>query len=332
MNEVMFISLLFLALFILSSVPIIKLKHDHDYSDYSDTLSKKCKSKKTPYDVRENETYLYMMCRSLYDTNFQQDIVAQSREFPYHMNLYMIYRDYSMPCLIIMFLGFIFYFILFVAYYGEYYTYLSFLFVLFLILASYIIIYSLVLKKITEIYNDSKITEYYNYMVFINTMIQHLKEKNNVEYLNLMNTITSNYELSDYIHNNNYVKHIVFNKNTLKTIHEKFEKLYVNTDGTTTDKYAYNDKNIIELDKLASKIQEYYKFHTKLHYETLKHRISIVCSYIIYYFFIFCIFITYIVKILNISYDIDIQYLYLITITGFVLSMMIYYAIQYLHT
>jgi hypothetical protein len=305
MEAVIIITLIFFALFIISAIPIIQLKYNHDVSDYTEKMSYQChktKKKKEKVDLPEYHKYLYMICDTLYDTKFDNKIVPLSNDLPLHMKVYKKYSEYSYAFFLASWIGFICYFVLFFLNYSREYIKLSLIFVLFFILVGITIVFSLILKKITEIYNDTKITEYYNFMTEIKNALLNYSKSNPAQYDVLSkNILFENNSIHDL--QSNYIGDIIFKKQTILHLFKHLK---------------------IPIDK-------YYKFHNELHMNSLKYKIDVVVSYLFAYFIMLILFIFFIVKILKEHYYVDINIMFIIIIISYILTLILYYVIRYLH-
>lgn len=335
MNAVLGITCFYYALFILSAVPLINLKYNHDVASYTESMTYYChkteKHKNKIVELPEYHKYLYIICNTLYDTDFDKPIVRESDKMPVHMRIYKEYFDYSIAFFILSWLGFLLYFIIFFLNYSQEYIRLSSIFILFFIVTGITIVYSLILKKITEIYNDTKITEYYNYMTNLKRKLNDYRNNNIKAYKTLSENIL--YE-NDKIQTTN-LSNIIFNSTTLLHLYNKLKSL---PEPTNSDKNQTCEKINLFFDQSEKQdprceiiIKDYYKFHNKDHIKTLKYKIDVVCSYLIAYFIMLVIFVFFIVKILKEHYDVNVNILFMVIIVAYILALILYYVIRYLH-
>jgi hypothetical protein len=307
MNAVIIITVIFFALFIISAIPIIQLKYNHDVANYTEKMSYQChktEKKKQKVDLPEYHKYLYMISETLYDTKFDNKITPLSNSFepPLHMKIYKQYSEFSYAFFLASWIGFICYFIIFFINYSREYIKLSLIFVLFLIVVGITIVFSLILKKITEIYNDTKITEYYDFMTDIKTALRDYRNKSPEQYKILSeNILFENNSVHDL--DTNYMKNIIFNNQTIHHL----------------DKHLKIPKN------------RYYRFHNDKHTNLLKYKIDVVVSHLFAYFIMLIIFIFFIVKILKEYYYVNINILFMVIIISYILALILYYVIRYLH-
>lgn len=169
MHQLLIISIITLILLIFSAIPIIKLKYHHDMSFYIETFSKKCINDFSK--IPEKNTYLFNICSSvLYDEKFADESFNNNK---YNINSFKLYKEYvqyGTVSFAIFWIFFLSYLYLFIIYFNEKYLTYSLIFYLFLCILSYTVLYSLILKKITEIYKiyDTDIYKYYNTIYSIN--------------------------------------------------------------------------------------------------------------------------------------------------------------------
>lgn len=142
-------------------IPLVKLKYYNDLYEYDDIFSNKC-YKDLNYDTKEkilkNNTYINQI-KDFLCKNSNEKIIKHND--PNKMPLYKEYLNYATGPFVIICILFIIYCILFYIYYNKKYIEIQLLYLLFVYCAAFIIIYALLLKKITEIYNDTYIIEIY---------------------------------------------------------------------------------------------------------------------------------------------------------------------------
>ena len=109
-----------------------------------------------------------------------------------------------------------------------------------------------------------------------------------------------------------YVSNIVFNNENILQLYNHL-------------KISNNDNELKEL------LQEYNKYHNKDHISKIKYKIDVVISYLFMYFLMLVLFVFFIVKILKEQYYININLLFMTIITGYILALLLYYVIRYLH-
>jgi hypothetical protein len=189
--ELILISLLILILSIISFLPLIYLNYAKDLNNNINNYNNICDSKKNIYESNINikNTYMWNLCNHLFDFNVIQknfknytdenkptdkhnDIININRDLSIvngEFNIMKVYNDYlhsSLPLFIVMWIFFILH-IINISYniknkdsILKYNYFLHSSSYLFLHVAVITIIFSLILKKITEIYADTKAYEY----------------------------------------------------------------------------------------------------------------------------------------------------------------------------
>ena len=198
--ELILISLLILILSIISFLPLIYLNYAKDLNNNI------CDSKKNVYesDINIKNTYMWNMCNHLFDFNVIQknfknnttakkptdkyeDIININRDLSIvngEFNIMKVYNDYlhsGLPLFIVMWIFFILH-IISISYNiksdGGIFKYEYFLhssIYIFLHVAVITIIFSLILKKITEIYADTKAYEYIMLLKELDILIKEQK-------------------------------------------------------------------------------------------------------------------------------------------------------------
>ena len=204
--ELILISLLILILSIISFLPLIYLNYAKDLNNNINNYNNICDSKKNVYesDINIKNTYMWNMCNHLFDFNLIQknfknnttakkptdkyeDIININRDLSIvngEFNIMKVYNDYlhsGLPLFIVMWIFFILH-IISISYNiksdGGIFKYEYFLhssIYIFLHVAVITIIFSLILKKITEIYADTKAYEYIMLLKELDILIKEQK-------------------------------------------------------------------------------------------------------------------------------------------------------------
>ena len=204
--ELILISLLILILSIISFLPLIYLNYAMDLNNNINNYNNICDSKKNVYesDINIKNTYMWNMCNHLFDFNVIQknfknnttakkptdkyeDIININRDLSIvngEFNIMKVYNDYlhsGLPLFIVMWIFFILH-IISISYNiksdGGIFKYEYFLhssIYIFLHVAVITIIFSLILKKITEIYADTKAYEYIMLLKELDILIKEQK-------------------------------------------------------------------------------------------------------------------------------------------------------------
>jgi hypothetical protein len=195
------------------------------------------------------------------------------------MLLYRKYLNHSMMTFFLANWTFLFIYIyLFIQYYDNDYISISLMISIFLFTIAFTITFALILKKITEIYNDTILNDYINLMKKINTV---LKEKT-IYTITSGNNEVNHEELTKIAENirhntdddNRYFKELAFGTNTLNSLINKYKIKEGVVEITQTD------------------VNKYESFHNKKNIETIKNKVSIVTSYL-YAYAVFILIIVY---------------------------------------
>jgi len=292
--ELILISLLILILSIISFLPLIYLNYAKDLNNNINNYNNICDSKKNVYesDINIKNTYMWNMCNHLFDFNVIQknfknytatkndesedkdkDIININRDLSIvngEFNIMKVYNDYlhsSLPLFIVMWIFFISHIVYNIR--GkdnnlkyEYFFHSSVY--IFLHVAVITIIFSLILKKITEIYADTKAYEYIMLLKELDILIK--EQKTEPSFNNQFMTIIKNYSGDDI----SSVADIIFTKDLIdelaylhKNIIKKGEYLHNNNDYKITLKNIdnfryYNNKKTI--DKCNEEIEDVSRF------------------------------------------------------------------------
>ena len=191
---------------IISFLPLIYLNYAKDLNNNINNYNNICDSKKNVYesDINIKNTYMWNMCNHLFDFNVIQknfknnttakkptdkyeDIININRDLSIvngEFNIMKVYNDYlhsGLPLFIVMWIFFILH-IISISYNiksdGGIFKYEYFLhssIYIFLHVAVITIIFSLILKKITEIYADTKAYEYIMLLKELDILIKEQK-------------------------------------------------------------------------------------------------------------------------------------------------------------
>ena len=204
--ELILISLLILILSIISFLPLIYLNYAKDLNNNINNYNNICDSKKNIYesDINIKNTYMWNLCNHLFDFNVIQknfknytadkkptdkynDIININRDLSIvngEFNIMKVYNDYlhsGLPLFIVMWIFFILHMIntsYNIKSKGDIFKYEYFLhssIYIFLHVAVITIIFSLILKKITEIYADTKAYEYIMLLKELDILIKENK-------------------------------------------------------------------------------------------------------------------------------------------------------------
>lgn len=242
--ELILISLLILILSIISFLPLIYLNYAKDLNININNYNNICDSKKNIYDsgINIKNTYMWNMCNHLFDFNVIQknfktkditkadtdkyeDIININRDLSIvngEFNIMKVYNDYlhsSMPLFIVIWIFFILH-IINISYNIKnkennkdnnlkYDYFLHSSIYIFLHVAVITIIFSLILKKITEIYADTKAYEYIMLLKELDILIK--EQKTEPQFNNDFMTIIKKYSADDI----SSVTDIIFTKDLI---------------------------------------------------------------------------------------------------------------------
>jgi hypothetical protein len=204
--ELILISLLILILSIISFLPLIYLNYAKDLNNNINNYNNICDSKKNIYesDINIKNTYMWNMCNYLFDFNVIQknfkkhtettkatdnheDFVNINRNLSIvngEFNIMKVYNEYlhsSLPLFILVWVFFLLH-LLNIYYniknrdntskYGYFLNSSSYIFLHAIVIT---ILFSLILKKITEIYADTKVYEYIMLLKELDILIKENK-------------------------------------------------------------------------------------------------------------------------------------------------------------
>lgn len=238
--ELILISLLILILSIISFLPLIYLNYAKDLNININNYNNICDSKKNIYDsgINIKNTYMWNMCNHLFDFNVIQknfktkditkadtdkyeDIININRDLSIvngEFNIMKVYNDYlhsSLPLFIVIWIFFILH-IINISYNIKnkennlkYDYFLHSSIYIFLHVAVITIIFSLILKKITEIYADTKAYEYIMLLKELDILIK--EQKTEPQFNNDFMTIIKKYSADDI----SSVTDIIFTKDLI---------------------------------------------------------------------------------------------------------------------
>ena len=201
--ELILISLLILILSIISFLPLIYLNYAKDLNNNINNYNNICDSKKNIYesDINIKNTYMWNLCNHLFDFNVIQknfknytadkkptdkynDIININRNLSIvngEFNIMKVYNDYlhsGLPLFIVMWIFFISHIVYNIKNRGnnlkyEYFFHSSAYIFLHVIVIT--IFFSLILKKITEIYADTKAYDYIMLLKELDILIKENK-------------------------------------------------------------------------------------------------------------------------------------------------------------
>lgn len=265
--EAIIVVLLVLLFAILSLLPIVELRYNLNLNETIHDMNKYCSYNKNEngfYDLKIKNTFMWNMSNYLFDferitNNFKKDgkygtfgddfkdIKNLNRDASIVdgkfniMEVYNKYLHYGIPLLLLLWIYFTTH-IIYIKFYSdtfekyEYSVYSTAY--LFIYLALYTIFYSIILKKITEIYAD---TNCYKYIMLMKELDIIIKEQNPAN-IDILKKLKAN--------NNNVtsIGEVTFNRKLLNDLIDKHKTL--NNENKTivnAEKYIFTLENIIDL-------------------------------------------------------------------------------------
>lgn len=304
--ELILISLLILILSIISFLPLIYLNYAKDLNININNYNNICDSKKNIYDsgINIKNTYMWNMCNHLFDFNVIQknfktkditkadtdkyeDIININRDLSIvngEFNIMKVYNDYlhsSLPLFIVIWIFFILH-IINISYNIKnkennkdnnlkYDYFLHSSIYIFLHVAVITIIFSLILKKITEIYADTKAYEYIMLLKELDILIK--EQKTEPQFNNDFMTIIKKYSADDI----SSVTDIIFTKDLIDELYNLHKNVIVNNE------YIHN-KNDYRI--TLENINNFKYYNNKKTIEKCNEEIEDVTRFTIAYFII----------------------------------------------
>lgn len=336
-----FVMVFFVAMLIISALPLIRLKYHNDIAESAENMTQHCyKNLDTDY-IPEKHKYIYYMCTQLYGEEFNDpetlDLSSTSKqdelrgkEFG-HMPLYKEYLSYSIGAFLFAWFFVIGYGILFSESFSKPYISFSLLGIIIFLVLLFTIIFSIILKKITEIYNDTKLFRYYKLMSMLNKYIKDYKNKAGIsedDFNTLIATITYNNKDVHYNEgdDNNYAKNLVLNDETIGYLLDKFkctEPCVIGKDFACINAPDQKTRCI-----LKEYLDWHSYLHSKKHIDEVKYRVNTVISFLIAYA-VFAFFLIYFLfKIFNELLAVNLVYTYACIIIAYLLAIMLYFIIM----
>lgn len=332
--ELLILLMIIIILITISLVTLVELKYHLDLNDTIQNMNKYCLYNENILDIHSVElkrTFMWNISNYLFDfnqieqnfkkvgeldkykdkykdiDNLNRDLSIVDGKFNI-MKVYNTYLHYSLPLFIFIWIYFIIHLVYIKYFAGSDYNKYVYIFnstiFLFIYVAIYTIFFSIILKKITEIYADTKC---YEYIMILKELDIIIKEENpeNTEIIKIMKSDDSNVKgiedivLTDEIINrlteiknkNNENGTYIANSNNYKITLENIDKIYL-----------YNSKKI--LDRIFDEINDVTKFMYA--YIILLIAPIIILSQVlkesyIYYIFGFIIIFSFSVTVYNIN-------------------------------
>jgi hypothetical protein len=315
--ELIAIIIIFILLTTLSFVQVMELKYNLDLNNNIIKLNEYCSYNKNEVNINNIEikkTFLWNISTYLFDfeqikQNFKnidnenttyldkyKDYKNLNRESTIVdgneniMKIYNKYLYYTLPLFLFTWICFLFH-IIFVNNINtpdteeeyKYYIFYS-IFYMFMFVVYITILFSLILKKITEIYADTYCYEYIMLMKEIDIIIKENREENS-ELLNIL--------MSNNIKKLNSVSDIILTKNIIDELINYNKKI------TNTNQYIVNDKNYIFT---LENVKLLYKYNSPLSINKINDEIKDITQYIYAYILIYLLFTIILSKVLKENY------------------------------
>jgi len=335
--EAIIVVLLVLLFAILSLLPIVELRYNLNLNETIHDMNKYCSYNKNEngfYDLKIKNTFMWNMSNYLFDferiiNNFKKDgaygtfgdyfkdIKNLNREASIVdgkfniMEVYNKYLHYGIPLLLLLWIYFTTH-IIYIKFYSdtfkkyEYSIYSTYY--LFIYLALYTIFYSIILKKITEIYAN---TNCYKYIMLMKELDIIIKEQNpaNIDILKI---------LQAYNNNVTSIGEVTFNRKLLNDLIDKHKTL--NNENKTianAEKYIFTLENIIDL----------YDYNNAESLDKIHDEIIDVVRFI----YVYLIFIIAPLVLLTLILRDDYMYYMIIFIVIYIIGIIIYNALDMLN-
>jgi len=315
--ELIAIIIIFILLTTLSFVQVMELKYNLDLNNNIIKLNEYCSYNKNEVNINNIEikkTFLWNISTYLFDfeqikQNFKnidnenttyldkyKDYKNLNRESTIVdgneniMKIYNKYLYYTLPLFLFTWICFLFH-IIFVNNINtpdteeeyKYYIFYS-IFYMFMFVVYITILFSLILKKITEIYADTYCYEYIMLMKEIDIIIKENREENS-ELLNIL--------MSNNIKKLNSVSDIILTKNIIDELINYNKKI------TNTNQYIVNDKNYIFT---LENVKLLYKYNSPQSINKINDEIKDITQYIYAYILIYLLFTIILSKVLKENY------------------------------
>jgi hypothetical protein len=319
MYQIQIVLIIFILILFASAYPILDLKYHNDLYAYTDKFNTQCYKEK--HD-KEKNTYLWKISNYLHDFNNEllsvKDDIKDKDRFLFDSLKYMkIYHSYLNSSV-----GQLIFFVLFVIIYGfvvfrskyayqEWFHLSLFLFMM-AFATLFIIIFSLILKKITEIYNDTHTLEYLQFMKKLDLVITYYlysgADDTKISILKTLYDASYDPKSYDKIYN---VENLVLTEDILYKL-----------EGTYTFSYTLNGKppDQATIQIVKTDIDNYFfRYHQKKHKEDIQYRINVVASYLYAYLVFLLCFLILLFK------SIDNYYIYPIIMIALFIAISVYF-------
>ncbi len=344
MYQIQIVLIIFIVILFASAYPILSLKYNSDLYEYTDKLNNQCSKQK---EEKEKDKYVWQISNYLYDYNsldiFKDKNDGRGTGDLTKLNHMKLYNDYFKSSV-----GQLIWFIIFVIGYGTivfgfrpgylqeewFSSSLILLMIVFVIL--FIIIFALILKKITEIYNDTDTFEYMIFMKKLDFIINEATKETSIVFPD-----KENKKMLKNLHDTSYdpdadekrygVQNLILTEDILYKLKEKYENVDIGETKKVNGKQELDLKNIyfINKDKGIDSIDHisdyFFKYHQKSHKENIRGKINTVASYLYAYLVLLLAFLILLFR------SIDNYYIYPIVMIMLLIAVSAYYIYTSLH-
>lgn len=277
--ELLILLMIIIILITISLVTLVELKYHLDLNDTIQNMNKYCLYNDNILDIHSVElkrTFMWNISNYLFDfnqieqnfkkvgeldkykdkfkdiDNLNRDLSIVDGKFNI-MKVYNTYLHYSLPLFIFIWIYFIIHLVYIKYFAGSDYNKYIYIFnstiFLFIYVAIYTIFFSIILKKITEIYADTKCYEYIMILKELDIIIKE-ENPNNIEIIKILKSDDSNVKgiedivltdeiiskLTDIKIKNDETGTYIANSNNYKITLENIDKIYLYNSKKTIDK------------------------------------------------------------------------------------------------
>ena len=332
--EVLILLMIIIILITMSLITLVELKYHLDLNDTIQNMNKYCLYNNSILDIHSVElkrTFMWNISNYLFDfnqieqnfkkvgeldkykdkykdiDNLNRDLSIVDGKFNI-MKVYNTYLHYSLPLFIFIWIYFIIHLVYIKYFAGSDYNKSVYIFnstiFIFIYVAIYTIFFSIILKKITEIYADTKC---YEYIMILKELDIIIKEENpeNTEIIKILKSDDSNVKgIEDIILTDEIISRLteIKNKNDENGTYISNSNNYKITLENIDKIYLYNSKNTI--DRIFNEINDVTRFMYA--YIILLIAPIVILSQVlkesyIYYIFGFIIIFSFSVTVYNIN-------------------------------
>jgi hypothetical protein len=332
--EVLILLMIIIILITMSLITLVELKYHLDLNDTIQNMNKYCLYNNSILDIHSVElkrTFMWNISNYLFDfnqikqnfkkvgeldkykdkykdiDNLNRDLSIVDGKFNI-MKVYNTYLHYSLPLFIFIWIYFIIHLVYIKYFAGSDYNKSVYIFnstiFIFIYVAIYTIFFSIILKKITEIYADTKC---YEYIMILKELDIIIKEENpeNTEIIKILKSDDSNVKgIEDIVLTDEIISRLteIKNKNDENGTYISNSNNYKITLENIDKIYLYNSKNTI--DRIFNEINDVTRFMYA--YIILLIAPIIILSQVlkesyIYYIFGFIIIFSFSVTVYNIN-------------------------------